>query len=228
MGALSDLLAASRTLADEDVVSRVRQGEVELFEILMRRHNQRLYRTARAVLGRDAEAEDAVQQAWVSAYAHLSQFAGDARFSTWLTRILLNETFRRRSRLGRRPEIGLEVLEEGGRDMRTPPADGPEERTLRRETAALVEAAIDELPESYRVVVVLRYVQELSVAEAAACLELSEETVKVRAHRARAMLRRALAARMEAQTSEAYPFLGARCDRMVGRVLAILEGNSPA
>jgi RNA polymerase sigma-70 factor (ECF subfamily) len=212
----------TRALSDEQVVERVRRGETALFEILLRRHNQRLFRVARGVLRNDAEAEDAVQQAYLSAYAHLDQFAGEARFSTWLTRIALNEAFARSRRRDRLAEVDL--AGEGEQMLTDPRADGgsPEDQTSARELTGLLESAIDELPEIYRIVVMLREVQELSTAETAACLELSEEAVKVRLHRAKLLLRESMATRMEAKAPEAFAFLGARCDRMVAIVLAKL------
>jgi RNA polymerase sigma-70 factor, ECF subfamily len=199
---------------DEQVIARVREGETALFEIIMRRYNQRLFRAARAILRNDSEAEDAVQQAYLSAYAHLDQFAGEARFSTWLTRIAVNEALRR----GRKRERLAEVdLGEQGAVMTT-----PEDQTAAHELTGLLEAAIDHLPDTYRVVIMLREVQELSTAETAECLAVSEEAVKVRLHRAKLLLRERMAERLEAKAPHAFPFLGARCDRMVATVMAAI------
>lgn len=213
----------NRALSDEDVVARVLAGETALFEIIMRRHNQRLFRTARGILKSDAEAEDALQQAYLSAYAHLGQFAGEAKLSTWLTRIVLNEAMLRSRRRIRLAEVdiageGEETMSSSGR------GDSPEDQTAHRELTGLLEAAIDELPEIYRIVVMLREVQELSTAETAACLDLTEDAVKVRLHRAKTLLRETMAARMEAKAPEAFAFMGARCDRIVAGVLAALSG----
>jgi RNA polymerase sigma-70 factor, ECF subfamily len=209
--------AEGHALDDEQVVARVLAGELALFEILMRRHNQRLYRIARSIVRNDLEAEDVVQQAYLAAYANLAQFAGVARFSTWLTRIGINEALARTRLRARRAEVELEEQE-----SMDPEEPSPEDLVANREHATLLEAAIDELPQAYRVVFMMREVQELSVAETAECLGLSEENVKVRLHRARAMLRELLAARMERATREAFPFLGARCDRIVRAVMAEL------
>ena len=204
-------------LPDEAVVARVLAGETALFEVLMRRHNPRVYRAVRAILGDDAEAEDVMQQAYVSAYTHLGQFAGNARFSTWLVKIAIHEAFARRRRQHRRVDL---VTETGGDGMHKLPASqaDPEEKLSRRELGGLLEAAIDALPEIYRLVFVLREVQELSTAEAAACLEVSEEVVKTRLHRARALLRDELYARMGAP-ADVFEFQAPRCDRVVAGVM---------
>ena len=215
-------------LSDSDVIERVRSGEVDLFEILMRRYNQRVYRVARAVLGSDAEAEELTQEAWVRAYEHLGEFAGRAAFSTWLVRIVLHEGWAR-SRRGRRFEEWREDEEDGGKAMKEPSMpSGPESEALGREVRSMLETAIEALPEAYRTVFVMREVEELSTAETADCLELSEEAVKTRLHRARASLRRELLALAGPQARAAFPFLGTRCDRMVERVLRRIGGGPAA
>jgi RNA polymerase sigma-70 factor (ECF subfamily) len=211
---------AQTAMTDADVVARVLKGETALFEILLRRYNQRLFRIARSILRSDDEAEDAVQQAYINAFTHLGQFAGDAAFATWLTRIAIHEALARTRQRTRRAETDLEEQEQMNRlvsDRRS-----PEEQAADRELTGLVEAAVDELPELYRTVFMMREVQQLSTAETAECLEVSEESVKVRLHRAKAMLRENLAARVEAGAAQAFPFLGARCDRLVARVMGRL------
>jgi RNA polymerase sigma-70 factor, ECF subfamily len=200
-------------MEDEAVVARVLAGEKVWFEVLLRRHNQRLFRVARAIVKSDSEAEDVVQQAWLNAYAHLQQFESAARFSTWLTRIAINEALGRVQRSARRAEVELEEP----MTSRT-----PEVEVAGREECRLLEAAVDELPEPYRLVFMLREVQELSVAETAESLGISEENVKVRLHRARGALREAMLARMESAARQSFPFLGARCDRIVAAVMARL------
>jgi RNA polymerase sigma-70 factor, ECF subfamily len=210
-------------LSDQDVIERVRSGEVELFEILMRRYNQRVFRVARAVLPTDSEAEDLAQEAWVRAYEHLGDFAGRAAFSTWLIRIVLHEGWAR-ARRERRFEAWPREGEEGEKPMKTQAAQaGPEAAALDGEIRTMLEAAVQTLPETYRTVFVLREIEELSTAETAECLELSEEAVKTRLHRAKASLRRELLALAGGQARQAFPFLGDRCDRMVGRVLGRLR-----
>lgn len=211
--------AALAGLADEEVVRRVRSGEPALFELLVRRYNQRVYRAVRSLLRDDREAEDAVQQAWLAAYSHLDQFAGASAFSTWLTRIALNEGLarvRQRARL----DVVASVPEEGIVGMRT--VGDPEKRAADRELARLLEEAVDGLPEMYRTVFVLRELEGLSTAEAASCLDISEELVKVRLHRARLALRDALFERAGAGAEGVFSFLGARCDRMVAAVMDVV------
>src|SRR5262245_30641213 len=204
-------------LTDEEIVERIRGGQTALFELLMRRYNQRLYRVTRAIVKDEAEAEDITQDAYVRAFEHLDQFAGRARFSTWLTRIAVHEASARLRRRGRQIDI-----EEG---MTTLPSAnaGPEQRTVDRELGQVIKAAVDALPEVYGSVFMLREVEGLSTAETAACLEINEETVKTRLHRARALLRNHINARLGAGVREAFQFAGARCDRMVATVMARIQ-----
>jgi RNA polymerase sigma-70 factor (ECF subfamily) len=210
--------------SDAEVVRRVLAGERALFEILMRRHNQRLYRTIRAILRDEAEVEDAMQQAYVSAYAHLAQFAGDASFSTWLTRIAVNEALGRLRR--RAPLASLDETPETQVMSFDPSRDDPELRVARREASELLEAAVDELPAGYRTVFMLREVEGLSTAETAAALGVSEDVVKVRLHRARGALREALFERVGGAAREAFPFYAPRCDRVVAGVMARIGGGT--
>lgn len=204
-------------LSDEQVVERVRAGEVDRFELLMRRYNQRLYRVARAVLRDDGEAEDVAQDAWVRAFTHLDQFAGRAKFATWLTRIALHEAWSRARRRGRFDSIDAVPGEGEGVTMSSNGRD-PEHETFDREIGKVLETAIDALPPAYRSVFVLREIEALSTAETAACLDLTEEAVKTRLHRARGVLQRNLLDGVEAATAEALTFAGARCDRLVEAV----------
>ncbi len=199
---------------DEQVVARVLQGDTEMFEIIMRRYNQRLYRVARAILRDDGEAEDVMQDAYVRAFQHLDQFAGRAKFSTWLTRIAVNEALARAHRQTRFDGLE-ELVETHGDSMMASQAPSPEQQTSNGELKHLLEAAMLALPEHYRAVLVMRDVEEMSTAEAAACLDLSEENVKVRLHRARALLRRELYSRAGENASAAFPFYAPRCDRVV-------------
>jgi RNA polymerase sigma-70 factor (ECF subfamily) len=212
-------LEQGHDLSDEEIVERVRSGEVELFELLMRRYNQRLYRVARAVLRDDGEAEDVTQEAWVRAFTHLDQFAGRARFSTWLTRIALYEAWGR-ARRSRRFESIDAVPSEREEMRKSSTGRDPERKTFDREIGKVLETAIEALPQVYRAVFVLREIEALSTAETAACLDLTEEAVKTRLHRARALLRRDLLASAGAATAEALTFAGARCNRMVESVFA--------
>lgn len=210
---------------DEEVVEEVVGGEAARFEVLMRRHNQRLFRAARAILKDDAEAEDAVQQAYLTAYAKLSQFEGRSRFSTWLTRIAVNESLRRRKKQGRLGDLELAPEPRENPLGHTPRS--PEQLAGDGELRALLERAIDALPESYRVVFVMRELEELDTRETAECLELSEEAVRVRLHRARKALREWLYEQADTLAQEAFAFAGERCDRIVRYVLTRLD-QSPA
>jgi len=215
--------AAAPVLSDEEVAARVQAGEVALFEVIMRRYNRRLYRAARAIVGRD-EAEDVIQDAYVRAYTHLDQFAGRARFGTWLTRIAVHEAIARARRAGRFSELEEDEIEE---KMSIPALSGPEKRVADRELAGVLESAIEALPAPYRAVFMLRDVEELSTAETAACLDLREETVKTRLHRARALLREGLEREIGAAVRESFDFGLARCDRLVARVVARIQTCPP-
>jgi len=211
---------ATSTLQDGEVIARVLAGETALFEVLMRRHNTRVYRAVRSILRDEAECEDAMQQAWLSAYAHLAGFAGEASLGTWLVRIALNAALGRlRGPERRLRSFDVALLEE---EAVTDPVH-PERRAAARELVTLLESAVDRLPPGLRTVYVLREVEHLSTAEAAGALGLSVEAVKVRLHRARHALRDALAAELGAAAPEAFTFLAPRCDRLVAAVLAALR-----
>ena len=216
-------VTAQSELRDEEVVARVLAGETSLFEILMRRYNQRLYRVARGILRDDSEAEDVMQDAYVRAYEHLNQFAGRAAFSTWLTRIAIHEALARKRRRGRMEE--LDALPSNGDFMAilkssTP---SPEAGTATAQAHELLEQAIDHLPEAYRTVVMLREVEEMSVAETAASLDVSDGVVKTRLHRAHAMLRKDLYAQAKGRVTDLYQFHAVRCDRVVKAVFARIK-----
>lgn len=209
---------------DEELVRRVRGGDTALFEVLVRRHNRRVFRTLRAVLGRAGaqDVEDAMQQTWLRAFAALGGFEGTSSFSTWLTRIAVNEGL---GRLRRRPAGGepRELLDETLAPV--PPPDAAA-RVEAREALAVLERAIDRLPPAYRAVVMLRQVEELSTAEAAEALGASEEAVRIRLHRARLALRDAVVDELGRGAREAFPFGGAHCDRMVAFVMAAITAPS--
>lgn len=204
---------------DDVLVRRVLAGETACFELLMRRHNERIYRTVRAVLGDDADAEDVMQQAYVSAYQHLAGFEGRARFSTWLTRIAINEAY---ARLRKRQRNEPAPWEDDTIMADEPHATGPtpEQVAARREMQALLERAVDSLSLSNRTVFVLRSIQGLSTAETADCLKISEEAVKTRLHRANEALRLWLAAQVGTTLQEAFPFYRPRCNAVVESVMA--------
>jgi RNA polymerase sigma-70 factor (ECF subfamily) len=211
------------TAPDAEVVERVLRGETELFEVLMRRYNQRLYRAARSVFPLDAsETEDVVQDAWVRAFAHLSQFEGRAKLATWLVRITLHEAWAR-ARKRRRTEPLEGAGADGGKDAMTTtqtPNPDPETDAAGIEMQAILEAAVAALPDAYRTVFVLRSVEDMSTEETAESLDLTPDAVKTRLHRARGLLRKQLLARAGASQVTLFPFAGARCDRIVDSVLS--------
>lgn len=229
MTQVRDMHAAAMPALDEaSLVARVREGDPRAFEALMRRHNRRLYRAARSLLRDAADAEDAVQEAYLAAYRSLGAFRGDASLATWLTRIVVNECMARLRRQSRRNNI-LPIA--AGRDsdfgetdivdQAPPPADQdtPERSLARAELRALLERRIDGLPDDFRTVFVLRAVEELSVEETAASLGIPEATVRTRHFRARSLLRESIAQDLEVAERDVFDFDGERCDRIVAQVL---------
>jgi len=207
--------------SDEEVVGRVLGGDSASYEILVRRYNQRLYRAAYAILRDADQAEDVMQETYVRAFQHLNQFAGQASFSTWLTKIAVYEALNRLKKRSRLQSI--ETIPEGGRmhtTINVAQPFNPEREAFDHEIRAALERAIDSLPQIYRVVFVLRAVEGMSGAEAALCLGISEETVKTRLHRARGLLRRRLVQRFGAAARGTFGFLNERCDRVTAATLA--------
>ena len=215
--------APTAALSDAEVVARVRAGERALFEVLLRRHDRRVYRTVRAILRDEDEVEDAMQQTWVQVYLHLADFQGNAAFSTWLARIAANEALQRLR--GRGPLAPVPDSEDEEDAMS--PLEDPEERAAAREAIGLVERAVDALPPHHRLVFMLRDVEGLSTAEAADVLGIAEDAAKVRLHRARAALRRTLEETVGGAAGEAFPFHAPRCNRVVARVMAAIAGLDP-
>lgn len=210
-------------LPEAELVRLAKLGHRDAFAAIMQRCNQRLFRVARGVVRDDAEAEDVVQEAYVRAFSALPGFHGEAAILTWLTRITLNEA---RERLRRRkPTVEVETLDaahEKGQVILFPTAMNPEQDTARTEIRRLLESAVDELPEPFRVVFIMRDVDDCSIEETAAALGLVPATVKTRLHRARKMLRKALDEKLASTMAEAFPFLGARCTAITERVLTRL------
>ncbi len=213
---------------EAELVSRARAGDREAFRAIMQRCNQRLFRIARGVVRDEAEAEDIVQEAYVRAFAGLGAFRGDAGVFTWLTRITLNEANGRLRK--RRNNVELETVEaiqsRGAHLIMFPSVDPvatPELDAARLQARRMLESAIDELPADFRMVFIMRDVEECSIAETAFALGIREETVKTRLHRARRMLRGALSERLASTMTEAFMFMGARCARLSESVLARLD-----
>lgn len=222
------LLADWQNVGDEELVRLIRAGDAGLYEVLMRRHNQRIYRVALTILRNDAEAEDVMQEAYVRAYQHLNDFAGQAEFATWLTKIAVHEALARvRSRTadGRAKFISEASLEMDILRSETP---DPEKQTYDHELRLVLERAVASLPDHYRSVFLLRLVEGLDVNETAAALDLGVEAVKTRLHRGRALLRKELERRAGIVAPSLFPFHLSRCDRVVEDVFQRLELNHPS
>jgi RNA polymerase sigma-70 factor, ECF subfamily len=218
--------------SDEELVALARQGDENAIRALIKRNNRRLFRVARAVMRNDAEAEDVVQETYVRAFTKLDSFRGGSQFSTWLTRIALNEALGRMRR--RRPtaelaELDVRASAQGGAVIMfptslTPP--GADSELARSQVREFLEKAVDDLPDAFRTVFILRDIEEMSIEETANQLSLKQETVKTRLHRARRLMRAAVEKRLAATFSELFPFDGARCDRMADRVIGRLRNSS--
>lgn len=218
----------TETESEEKLVDLARLGGENAIRALIKRNNRRLFRVARSVLRNDAEAEDVVQATYVKAFTRLDIFRGDSRFSTWLTRIALNEALDRKRRTW--PDVtDLDALDQSGSaafvnaplSLVPPSADS---EVMRMEMREALEAITDELPEGFRVVFVLRDIEGLSIEETADLLGLNTNTVKTRLYRAHRMLRTAIETRFSASFEDIFPFDGSRCTQMADRVIAQLRG----
>jgi len=217
------------TMPEKLLLRHAQGGDREAFRAIMQRHNQRLFRVARAVVNNDDEAEDILQDAYLKAFAAIALFRGESGLNTWLTAITLNEARGRLRR--RRPSESLEVMEANG--DRIIPFPGmaeiadPEAEAVRSETRRLLERAIDGLTDEFRIVFMLREVEGLSVEETAAQLDLNPQTVRTRLFRARQSLRQSLVSTLSNGMEDVFPFLGARCSRIADRVLERLSVPAP-
>jgi len=231
MNRTEDIKTETGATTDEEIARRVLAGDAASFELLMRRHNRRLYRIARGVLRNEADAEEVVQDAYLRAYENLERFEGKGPLSAWLAKITVNEALGRLRRRGMPADLSFDVPEEreeanlmAGMISSTP---SPEQNAARGEVRRLLESAIDALPDAYRMAFMLFGVEGMSVAETAACLEVEPATVKTRYHRARQLLQQRLSDLMDATVGEVFPFDGARCDRIVFGVLRTIENHEP-
>jgi len=225
--------AANGRTDDAELVRRVAGGEHPAMRELMRRHNQRLYRTARAILKDDAEAEDAVQEAYLLAFRAMANFRGDSKLSTWLTRIVANEALGRLRKRARAAEVipfdsnygdGGEVADAAEDEpMSASTPELPENAALRAEMRRLLECKIDDLPDAFRTVFMLRAIEDMSVEETAAALGIPDATVRSRFFRAKGMLRESLSRTIDMAQADAFAFLGERCDRITAAVMSRLE-----
>jgi RNA polymerase sigma-70 factor, ECF subfamily len=207
---------------DTELVRRALVRDEAAIRVIMQANNRRLYRLARGILRNDADAEDVVQETYVRAFTHLDQFRGDSSFSTWLSRIAMNEALGRLRR--RRPAVELNSLPQGMLEAQIiqfplAAADDPEKSMAQREIQDVVEHAIDELPEAFRLVFITRVIEGMNVGETADILGLKPETVKTRLHRARTMLRDNVEKKIGPVVMEAFPFAGKRCERLTEAVL---------
>jgi RNA polymerase sigma-70 factor (ECF subfamily) len=214
--------AALGNETDEQLVVRARGGEGSAFELLMRRHNQRVYRVVRSILRDGSEVEDVIQQAYLQAFAHLDQFGGNARWSTWVCRIAINEALARVRQRGRFVSIDA-ANEDAMADVSRGSNPDPERAAAGRELGHLVEHAIDGLPDIYRSVLILREIEGMTTEETAGVLDIEVDAVKTRLHRARAALRDAIEGRVGEQMKNTFTFGNERCDRVVAAVLAKLN-----
>jgi RNA polymerase sigma-70 factor (ECF subfamily) len=210
---------------DNELVEVARSGDAAVFRTIMQRHNRRLYRVARGILGDDVDTEDVVQETYVKAFENLAGFRGESSLATWLTRIAINEALGRKRK--RRPTADLrkvDMLDEQG-EVRvlifpgTRIDSNPESEASRGEIRRLLERAVDDLPDSFRIVFVMREIEQMNVEETASQLDIPPETVKTRLHRARRMLREALQEKLGSSLQDTYAFDGERCERMTHAVL---------
>lgn len=214
---------ATEAGAERELLERARNRDEAAIRALIKTNNQRLFRAARAILRNDAEAEDVVQATYVKAFTALESFRGDSAFSTWLTRIALNEALGRKRR--QRPTTDIAMIEHTAEVIVFPGAN-PEQETGRREVQSMLTAAIDALPEPFRLVYVMRELDELDVAETAATLGIKPETVKTRLFRARRLIREALAVKFAPALADVFPFDGKRCTNLADRVISELRATS--
>jgi len=211
---------------DDALVLRARAHDLAAFELLMRRHNQRVYRVVRSVLRDQSEIEDVIQQAYLQAFSHLEQFTGAAPWSTWVSRIALHEALARLRQRGRFVSMASGSEDDMANIPSISPGDDPERAAAGHEMGRMVEQAVDGLPEIYRAVLILREVEGMSTTEAAAVLSVEPEVVKTRLHRARSALRSAVERRVGEQMKTAYTFGNERCDHVVAAVLARLPPST--
>ncbi|SDT16658.1 RNA polymerase sigma factor [Bradyrhizobium canariense] len=209
--------------ADAELVRRALARDETAFRSIMQSNNRRLYRLARGILRNDSEAEDVVQETYVRAFTHLEKFRGESSLATWLARIAMNEALGRLRR--QRPNVEIDTLAPGEMEAQiiqfplSAVAEDPEKSMAQREIQHVVEHAIDELPEAFRVVFITRVIEGMNIEETADILGLKPETVKTRLHRARAMLRDNVEKKIGPVVMEAFPFAGKRCERLTEAVL---------
>ena len=228
-----DSAATSSLLADAELAMRAARGDTLAFQHIMRRHNRLLFRTGRSILQNDEETQDALQEAYLRAWRSLGNFRAEARLSTWLVRIVVNEALGRLR--GRRSaqviplDTASDAAEAQGETwMHADPDEQPERQAMRGEFRSLIETRIDALPDAFRTVFVLRAVEDMSIEEVAAALEIPEATVRSRFFRARGLLREALSREVDLAIGDAFSFAGQRCDDIVAHVMSAITGDAPS
>jgi RNA polymerase sigma factor (sigma-70 family) len=217
--------AASQAIDDRMLATRIAGGDRSAFEMLMRRYNRRLYRLARTSLRDDSDAKDALQDAYLCAYRCIGQFRGESALSTWLSRLVLNECNARLRRSSRRESIVSIVSAERNVEVCSKvaaPGESPDHSLARAQMRSVLERKVGELPEIFRLVFVMRSIEELSIQEVSGILSIPEETVRSRHFRAKGMLRESLAKEIDLAEGDIFQFGGVHCDEVVGRVLARL------
>lgn len=217
-------------LTDTELAHCIASGNTDAFELLMRRFNRPLFRTARSIVKDDTEAEDVLQEAYLLAYRNIGKFRGDAALSTWLTRIVVNEALASLRKARRTAEVvhldGQPLYGTHMEDMHdTDSSDAPERAAMREQARRLLEKKIDELPDAFRAVFVMRGVEEMDVEEVARCLDIPEATVRTRFFRAKGLLRESLAREFDFAIEDVFSFDGSRCDRIVSGVLERLSNR---
>lgn len=227
---LPKLKPATGSMPDAGIIAQVIGGDRDAFALLMRRYNRTLFRTARSIIKDDRDAEDILQDAWLHAYRKLGEFRGDSSLATWLTRIVVNESLGRLRRSVRTAEViqfGVEPPWDNpsAGEMMSQTEKGPEQAAHRAEVRRLIEQKIDELPNDFRTVFVLRALEEMSVEETAACLGIVEATVRSRYFRAKGLLRESISRELDFAIEEAFMFDGERCDRIAYTVLKLIHSN---
>jgi len=204
-------------MTDEELIASILKGETRLYEQLMRKYNQQLYRISMSIINDDADAEDIMQTAYINAFRQLHNFKGQASFGTWLTRILINESLLHKKR---KQKLEQTLTENTYKDYRD---DTPLDELMNKELKVLLERAVETLPEKYRIVFVMREVQGMSTDETMQALDIGESNVKVRLNRAKEMLRTEL--NNYWQPRELYEFNLVRCDVIVDRVMKVIMSN---
>lgn len=209
---------ATDTISDHEIITRILNGEKNLYALIVRRYNQRLYRVAMSIINDDAEVEDVMQVAYINAYENLGKFAFKASFSTWLTRILINESLLRLKKRGKSINMNDDIMDKEIYQQHKIEVQTPVAKMLNSELKVALEEAIAQLPEKYRTVFIMREIEDMNVAETKACLDISEVNVKVRLNRAKALLKESLSAFYKKE--DILHFHLTRCDRMIEQVMS--------